>query len=218
MYTWRHNKGFVLVYAVFLSGIILTIGVGALGLVLRGFQLATTSRDSQMALFAADSAIECVTYWDFKFSNHGLEISPFAYDSEPNPITDEVPVLCNGSESEDGVGSNIKDAAPIGGLQNPNSQLCESYSAAGASSGTALGEISPLSNGAFFEEREVVGESKFTIFDVHFDNGSYAVVTVERSKRLKDEEGYSTRISSCGYNDDDPDSTRRVERGVTFQY
>jgi len=211
MFKWKKNKGFVLVYAVFISGIILTIGVGALGLVLRGFQLATTSRDSQMALFAADSAIECVVYWDFNFSEEGFGLSPFAYDISDtpvkNPITEDT-VFCNGADIT---------AAASGLLQNPESAPCESFGYI-AHTGQSFGAIELSANGAFFDEREVAGESKITFFDLHFTNGAYAVVTVEESRQLKDNENINVRISACGFNNDNPNFSRRVERGVTYQY
>lgn len=191
------QSGFVLVYAVFLSGIILTIGLGSLGLVLRGFQLSTTSRDSQKALFAADSAVECVVYWDFHFDEAGLSQSPFAVSSSSAGILPGE-VSCNGQD--------ITVAAPAGREQNLSSQMCES-------GGTNVPSDAQF---PFFEER-VPDESTIVVFDLHFDNQAYAAVTVERSEALL-EDGVNTRISACGFNHDDPNFSRRVERGVTFQY
>ena len=192
------NNGFVLVYAVFLSGIILTIGVGALGLVLRGFQLSTTSRDSQRALFAADSAVECVVYWDFNYADAGLSESPFATTSPISPIPPDT-VFCNGQDI-------TVTTPPAGRFQNLDTQMC-------ASGGTTVPGDATF---GFFEE-EILNDSHIVVFDLHFDNGAYAAVTVERSSDLVDN-GLSTRVSACGFNHDDPDFSRRVERGITFQY
>lgn len=197
MYRLRNKKGFVLVYAVFLSGIILTIGVGALGLVLRGFQLSTTSRESQKALFAADSAIECVVYWDLNFAEEGLSESPFAITDPATPINQDT-VFCNGTD--------IRDQAPVGRSQNEDIQACESG-----------GVFVDDPEFPFREYQTESNDEHVVMFDLHFDNGAYAAVTVERSDALATE-GVTTRVSACGFNHDDPDFSRRVERGITFQY
>lgn len=189
----ENKKGFVLVYAVFLSGIMLTIGVGALGLVLRGFQLTTTSRDSQIAFFAADSAVECVRYWEQHFADYGLANSPFAYE-DAIAIPDGV-VVCNGSD--------IKTSPSI--VQNLDTQPCNL---------TLFDESSvqyPFEIVTNAPDARVVG------FDLHFENGAYATVLVGQSLALKNDD-LDLQIAACGFNSPDPNFARRVERGVDFQY
>ncbi len=60
------TKGFVLLYAVLLSSVILTIGLAILDIVILQQNLAGTQRDSALAFYSADTALECVLYWDYK--------------------------------------------------------------------------------------------------------------------------------------------------------
>lgn len=59
-------KGFSLLFAVLIVGIVLAISIGISDLVTRESALSGFGRDSQMAFFAADSGVECALYWDIK--------------------------------------------------------------------------------------------------------------------------------------------------------
>lgn len=73
----RDNTGFTLLLAVLVSSIILTISMGFSVFVLRELTISLLGRESQKAVFASDSGVECVLYWDFV---HGI-YSESAFDT-----------------------------------------------------------------------------------------------------------------------------------------
>lgn len=58
------NRGFALLISVIISTIILTIGLSIINSAIKEVILASTIRHSIVALYAADSGIECGLYWD----------------------------------------------------------------------------------------------------------------------------------------------------------
>ncbi len=60
------NRGFVLLLAVLVSGILLALGVALYNIASKELILSSSGRDSQFAFYAADSGIECALYWDAK--------------------------------------------------------------------------------------------------------------------------------------------------------
>lgn len=93
------DGGFLLIYAVLISGIILTVGLGIIGTTVRSVQLAANGRESVKAFFAADAAVECVLHWDLRFDTEtNFTITPFATSTDSG---DEVPtsgVFCDGTD------------------------------------------------------------------------------------------------------------------------
>lgn len=76
------EKGFTLLYAVLISSIALTIGLGAFSLVYGELVLAGSARDAMIALYAADAGIECAAYWDYNF----MQAAVFDNDGTPDRI------------------------------------------------------------------------------------------------------------------------------------
>ncbi|MBI5005114.1 MAG: hypothetical protein HZC03_00715 [Candidatus Lloydbacteria bacterium] len=60
----RNNRGFVLLYAVLVASIALSIGISLYGITLKELLISSSSRDSQLAFYAADAGAECALYWD----------------------------------------------------------------------------------------------------------------------------------------------------------
>jgi Tfp pilus assembly protein PilX len=60
-------RGFTLLLAVLISGILLALGLAIYNIVSKQVILSSAGRESQFAFFAADTGIECVLYWDSKF-------------------------------------------------------------------------------------------------------------------------------------------------------
>lgn len=54
-------------FAVLISSLALAIGVAMYDLVVRQLQLSSTTEQSQYAIYAAESAVECAMYWDSKY-------------------------------------------------------------------------------------------------------------------------------------------------------
>ena len=62
----KHKRGFVLLLAVLVSGILLALGLALYNIASKELLLSSAGRDSQFAFYAADSGIECALYWDAK--------------------------------------------------------------------------------------------------------------------------------------------------------
>ena len=78
----NHQQAFVILYAVLLVSIVLIISLSLFNIVYRQLILSATIRDSQYAFFAADSALDCVKYWDRTYSYDKVidaTVKPFGY-------------------------------------------------------------------------------------------------------------------------------------------
>ena len=62
----KFNKGFTLLLALIVANVVLIIGLGVYGIIIKEIQLSGLGRESQIAFYAADSGTECVLYWDIK--------------------------------------------------------------------------------------------------------------------------------------------------------
>jgi hypothetical protein len=62
------KKGFTVLFAVLISGLLLAVGLGILNIALKESILSSLLRESQFAVYAADSGIDCVLYHDFNSS------------------------------------------------------------------------------------------------------------------------------------------------------
>lgn len=78
--TWKlapgsSARGFTLLLAVLVSGILLALGLAIYNIVAKDLVLSSSGRESQFAFYASDTGIECALYWDG-------EPDAFALDSE----------------------------------------------------------------------------------------------------------------------------------------
>lgn len=88
------TRGFTLLIAVLVAGIVLSIGLAILNLTIKEFTLSSIVRESQIAFSAADAGMECALYWD------GLPRDRFNTGAAPATIS------CGGADvSEYGGGS-----------------------------------------------------------------------------------------------------------------
>ncbi len=58
------KRGFVLLFAVLISGVVLAIGLGIANIAIKEIIFSAVGRESQVAFYAADSGRECALYWD----------------------------------------------------------------------------------------------------------------------------------------------------------
>lgn len=67
------HKGFTLIIAVLISSVVLSIGLSMFNISIKQSILSSTARESQSSFFAADSGMECASFWEYKtpsaFSN-----------------------------------------------------------------------------------------------------------------------------------------------------
>ena len=75
-------RGFTLLIAVILSSVIASVGLALLEVTLKQVILASAATQSQYAFYNADTALECVLYWDQKRGAFD-----FAYTSLQDTIT-----------------------------------------------------------------------------------------------------------------------------------
>jgi hypothetical protein len=58
------RRGFTLIFAALIGGLLLAIGGAILGISLRELALSGVARESRNAFYAADSGLNCALYWD----------------------------------------------------------------------------------------------------------------------------------------------------------
>lgn len=61
------QKGFVILFTILISVIILMIGLGIFSIATRETVLSGTAREAQYAFYAADAGVECALYGDVKY-------------------------------------------------------------------------------------------------------------------------------------------------------
>lgn len=91
-----HSRGFTLIIAVLISSVVLAIGLAMFNVAVKQTILSSTAKESQYAFYAADSGIECTSYWEYK-----PPTSPF----EANPPFN---ITCNGQSI------TVSNATPTG--------------------------------------------------------------------------------------------------------
>lgn len=71
----KYNSGFVILFAVLVSTIILIVSAGIFNFAFKSSLLSSYSGESQLAFYAADTGLECALYWDIS-----PEIEETAFD------------------------------------------------------------------------------------------------------------------------------------------
>ncbi len=69
----KKNKGFVILFAVTLSAMLLAIALGVSNIALKELNFSTSARDANDAFFAADTGVECALINDKSTSNVFLQ-------------------------------------------------------------------------------------------------------------------------------------------------
>jgi Tfp pilus assembly protein PilX len=87
----KTNKGYTMLFAVLVSSVVLSVGISILNINKKEYLLASSARESIVAFYAADSALECAAYHDlnqnrFSFSDYTTNVScmgraPFTPDA-----------------------------------------------------------------------------------------------------------------------------------------
>jgi len=60
------RRGFVLLFAILITSIVLAISLGIFNIIIKEVQLSASSQESQKAFYAADTGAECALYWDIQ--------------------------------------------------------------------------------------------------------------------------------------------------------
>lgn len=92
-----HKRGFTIFFAVLVASLAMAVGLAIYDLLSRELVLSQTATQSQYAIYAADTGVECALYWDSKFTDS--DKSAFATSSNDSWPSSGVPcvVMNNGS-------------------------------------------------------------------------------------------------------------------------
>ena len=60
------KKGFVLLFSVLVYSLLLSIGLAIFNITIKELVLVGSARESQFAIYAADTGADCALYWDIK--------------------------------------------------------------------------------------------------------------------------------------------------------
>ncbi|MAG12315.1 hypothetical protein CL630_00700 [bacterium] len=93
-YKLQASGGYLLLFSVVVSSIVLAIGLGIFNIVNKSLILSSAGRSSQVAFYAADTGVECALYWDRK--HEGFSTTVFATSSASNPPVSGV--VCNNED------------------------------------------------------------------------------------------------------------------------
>jgi hypothetical protein len=83
------RSGFVILFAIMLSSIVLAIALGVSNIALKEINFSTSAKDTNDAFFAADTGAECALYYDNSLNNAfspTSTISSIACVNYSNPI------------------------------------------------------------------------------------------------------------------------------------
>ncbi|MDP4020966.1 MAG: hypothetical protein Q8P58_02930 [Candidatus Adlerbacteria bacterium] len=91
-YSASKKRGFTAFFAVLVASLALAIGLSIYELLIRELELSQTARESQYAIYAADTGAECALYWDLNYSDS--DGSAFATSSLDTSVGSGM--TCNG--------------------------------------------------------------------------------------------------------------------------
>jgi type II secretory pathway pseudopilin PulG len=183
--------GFALLFAILVSILIVSIGASIISISLRQIILSSTSRESQLAFYAANTGIECAFYWDLNTPENGRAVFPSSASGERALSNPE--------------GSDISCAK----VNVVRPALSKDYSDDAKSFVSVKAREWTQSN----------NKTSFSFVIINNTQGSpvelCTFVTVEKSRS-----GSSNvaTISSQGYNTCDLSNPRAVERGIQIKY
>lgn len=91
----KSSKGFVILFAVVLTSIILSVSLGLADITYKELSFGTSAKNTGDAFFASDTGIECALYYDFKLvqSPLGDLVNPFGYNGG-----DDLTLECAGTQ------------------------------------------------------------------------------------------------------------------------
>lgn len=196
--THTKQKGFTLLFAVLISILVMSISTTIISISTRQIILSGTSRESQYAFYAANTALECAYYWDQRGDN--FDDNKFAFPLASGSSTSETLECAGGNiKTGDGFSStpgntfNRAWLTPIFSIDESEHtfwMVIENKS----SSGITINTPRTCAKVTVFKE---VGQ--ITVAGIDYD-------------QLK------TKIEARGYNTCDLSDSRTVERGVEIEY
>lgn len=205
------KRGVVLLIALTVSSLVLTIGAGILMIVSKQAILSSLAKNSQIALFVADSGVECATHWDMVKNVDLKRNSPSGSGNYPESIfatTTDAMNAFNGGTVYGGV--LITDTR-----FNPFCAGLDAEDVFGLSSGSDdyLNTYFSISIPVTQDGSNITTKFVFFPGGTAGDNEPCALVSVTRTIGDTAVSIFSEGFSSCGGNTD-----RRVSRGIRVDY
>ena len=121
----RQQAGFTMFFAVLVSSLALAIGLAIYDLVVRELEVSSTTEQSQYAIYAADSAVECALYWDYEYttSTNGSNTVFATSSSDTNASLSNAGVYCNGQDITSGSGGSNRQVVSSANAATTTSSL-----------------------------------------------------------------------------------------------
>src|SRR5579863_9728289 len=98
-----NTKGFTVLFAALIPALLLAVGLAIFDIIFKEVSFATVARDSNYAIYAADTGAECAEYWDQQCGatcNAGFTsaFSTSTFSASNPPVASGVPLLCAGQD------------------------------------------------------------------------------------------------------------------------
>jgi hypothetical protein len=114
------SRGFTVLFATLVAALLLGVGLAIFDIIFKEVSFATVVRDSNYAIYAADTGAECALYWNRKCGTAGVcggsqGESAFPTSTNSIPLANNSKVMCDGQDISRPVGSggwtlNLADA------------------------------------------------------------------------------------------------------------
>jgi len=78
-----NQRGFTIFFAVLVASLALAIGLSIYDLLIRELDLSQTAKESQYAIYAADTGAECALYWDLNYNGSDSAFATSTASNEP---------------------------------------------------------------------------------------------------------------------------------------
>jgi hypothetical protein len=189
------QKGFVILFAVLISSLVLSVGISIISISLKQIVLSGSGRDSQFAFYMSNTGAECAQYWDYAGdldTTTGNKSNVFATSSDSTLSFNITRVKCLG----------MTLATTTGG-RNQNSG-CDPQG---------------INNypGWCVDENSSNNSAK-TKFRIQYADKPYCADVIVTKTANGITGSASTTIISRGYNTCDQNNTRRIQRALQFSY
>ena len=87
------QAGFTMLFAVLVASLALSVGLAIYSLTVRELDISSVAAQSQYAVSAADTGLECALYWDSHYWDGVATSTPFATSSDS--VAPTVPIFCD---------------------------------------------------------------------------------------------------------------------------
>ncbi len=109
----KNKKGFVMLFAVVISSMILAIALGISDIAMKQFQFSNSLKEANQAFFAADVGVECALYFDAMTPSAYGELNPPQPTECAGNVVDVSSVDVSWSFSLVGLGADGKSCANV---------------------------------------------------------------------------------------------------------